>query len=224
MTSTEARPLLIIGNKNYSSWSLRPWLALRMLGVEFDEHRIPLDTDTFAAEVARYSPAGRVPVLHHDGLRIWDSLAICEYAAERWPAVPAWPQAPAQRALARCVSAEMHAGFEALRDELPMNCRRRIPGFTIPARVEADIARIQAIWTECLESRTGSGPWLFGAFSIADAMYAPVVMRFLTYDVPLSPLLAEYADTLTRSEPMVEWLAAAAAETEVLDGEEVSGP
>src|SRR5256886_1695424 len=170
-----SRMLLVIGNKNYSSWSLRPWIAMKVLGIAFDEVRIPLYRPGSKEQILRYSPAGRVPILRDGDTVVWDSLAILEYLAERHPQL--WPADPAQRAKARSVSAEMHSGFAKLREHMSMNTRKRYPGKGRTPEVLADIARIDAIWAEA------TGPFLFGAFTAADAMYAPVVLRFRTYEV-----------------------------------------
>src|SRR5260221_1447937 len=167
--------LLVIGNKNYSSWSLRPWIAMKLLGIPFDEKRIHLYGPGSKEQILRYSPAGHVPILHDGETVVWDSLAILEYLAERRPQL--WPSDPAQRAKARAVSAEMHSGFAALREHMSMNTRKRYPGKGRTSEVLADIARIDAIWAEA------QGPFLFGPFTAADAMYAPVVLRFRTYEV-----------------------------------------
>ena len=205
---------LVIGNKSYSSWSLRPWLAMKHAGIPFDEVRIPLYADSHLAKIANYSPAGRVPVLVAGSVTVWDSLAILEYLAEHHPEKRLWPAQAATRAHARAVSAEMHAGFSALRSNMTMNVRRSFPGVGMTPEVQADIARIEAMWTDSL-TRYG-GPFLFGGFSIADAMYAPVATRFRTYAVALSGAAARYADDLLALPAMQEWYAAARAETEVL--------
>jgi len=213
-----SNPVLVIANKNYSSWSLRAWLALTQAGVVFDEIRISLGMPDSKAKLLGYSPAGRVPVLIDGSAKVWESIAICEYAAERWPGKPFWPADRAARAHARAVSAEMHAGFFALREAMPMNCRSHYPGKGRSAAVDADIARIEALWADCL--RRYGGPFLFGAFSIADAMYAPVVSRFLTYDVKLGGALRQYAQAVIELPAMKEWYAAGAAEPEFLADEE----
>lgn len=210
--------VLVIGNKNYSSWSLRPWLALTQAGVAFEEKRIALDQPQTKAEILRHSPSGKVPCVIDGPLVVWDSLAICETANERYADGTLWPQDADARARARSVSAEMHSGFAALRTHMPMDIRARLDEKGGAARqradVAADIARIQSIWSECLE-RSG-GPLLFGAFSIADAFFAPVVTRFRTYGVSLTPLLARYAETVLALPAMQRWVEAAHAETEVI--------
>jgi len=205
---------LVIGNKAYSSWSLRPWLLMKEAGLAFEEIRIPLYQDGHAAKIRQHTPAGRVPVLHDGAVTVWDTLAICEYLAERHPEKNLWPASVAARAQARAVSAEMHAGFAALRSNLWMNVRRTFPGTGITPEVARDIARIEALWGDCL-SRYG-GPFLFGAFGIADAMYAPVATRFKTYAVALGTDTQCYAERLLALSSMRAWYADAAAETEVL--------
>lgn len=203
-----AKPVLVVGSKNYSSWSLRPWLVLRQYGVAFDEIVLPLDTPEFHERIRNHSPAGRVPVLHDGEVRVWDSLAIAEYANERWLGGRGWPADAAARALARAISAEMHSGFAALRAELPMNCRKRVKDHPAGKQAQTDIARVKAIWRETRERFGKDGPFLFGAFGIADAMYAPVVLRFVSYDVALDPVERAYADTILALPAMQDWLAA----------------
>lgn len=209
---------LYIGNKNYSSWSLRPWLLLRVAGIAFDEVRIPLYAEGSKGEILQHSPSGRVPALRDDGLAltVWDSLSICEYLAEKFPSLNLWPQAVDARATARSICAEMHAGFSALRTHMSMNCRLRFPGQGRTPEVLADIARIQSIWKDCRARFGGDQPFLFGDFSIADAMYAPVVLRFETYAVELDPVCRAYADTLLALPALREWIAAGVAEPERL--------
>lgn len=210
--------VLVIGNKNYSSWSLRPWLALTEAGIAFEERRIVLDQPQSKAVILQHSPSGKVPCLIDGGLTVWDSLAICETASERYAGGALWPADADARARARAVSAEMHSGFAALRTHLPMDIRARDSerGAIAQQRtdVAADIARIQAIWSDCLE-RSG-GPLLFGSFSIADAFFAPVVTRFRTYGVELPAPLARYAETVLALKAMQRWVEAAVAETEVI--------
>jgi glutathione S-transferase len=189
-------PTLTLGHKNYSSWSLRPWLVLRHFGVEFVERVLPLDTDRFHAEIAAVSPSRRVPALEHGALVVWDSLAICEYANETWLGGKGWPQARASRAVARSVAAEMHSGFQALRTECPMNVRRRIEHHPISADLERDIARVRALWTQIRAAHGGGGDFLFGDFCIADAFFAPVATRFRTYALPAGEVERRYIEAM----------------------------
>lgn len=209
---------LVIGNKNYSSWSLRPWLALKMAGIGFEEVRIPLDQPDTKAKILRYSPTGKVPCLIDGDLTVWDSLAICEYVNETHANGRMWPKDRATRAAARAVTAEMHSGFAALRTYLSMDIRARKPARGAEAQrlagVQADIERIVAVWTAALDA--SGGPMLFGEFCIADAFYAPVVTRFATYGVALPPLLAAYSERVFALPPMRDWVAAAQAEVEEL--------
>lgn len=196
---------LVIGDKNLSSWSLRPWLLLRMLHAPFEEALVPLDRPETKREILRHSPAGRVPVLKHDGLAIWDTLAIFEYLAELHSG-RVWPEAVAERARARSLAAEMHAGFADLRRELPMDIRARRPGRTYGEETARDIARVAEIWSEA------KGPFLQGPFGGVDAMYAPVATRFVTYGVALPPAAARYRDAVLALPAMREWAEAAARE------------
>ena len=214
------QPTLIIGNKNYSSWSLRPWLLMREAGIDFDEHRIVLDTPTTKQEIATFSPAGRVPILQLGELTVWDSLAICETVAERWPEKNLWPVDADERVHARAISAEMHAGFAVLRDCMPMNCRAMGRIVPIPDELGADIDRVIAIWSECHKRYGDRGGWLFGDFSVADAMYAPVVLRLRTYGINLPQSAGYYPHRLLESKAMQEWLAAAECEVEVIEADE----
>ena len=214
------KPRLIIGNKNYSSWSLRPWLLMREAGIDFDEHRIVLDTPTTKQEIATFSPAGRVPILQLGDLAVWDSLAICETVAERWAEKNLWPVDADERAHARAISAEMHAGFAVLRDCMPMNCRAMGRIVPIPDELGADIDRVIAIWSECHKRYGDRGGWLFGDFSVADAMYAPVVLRLRTYGINLPQSAGYYPHRLLESKAMQEWLAAAECEVEVIEADE----
>jgi glutathione S-transferase len=212
---------LIIGNKNYSSWSLRAWLALKQLDIPFSEVRIPLDTHAWEREIGQHSPSRKVPVLKHGEQVVWDSLAICEYVSEQFAEGRGWPAHVDARAAARSVSAEMHSGFSALRESMPMNCRRRMAGFRIPEDAAADVRRIRQVWRWCRETWGGGGSYLFGEFSIADAMYAPVVSRFHSYGVRLGPVERAYVEAVTALEPMQEWMRAAAEESEVIHHAEI---
>jgi glutathione S-transferase len=210
------KPLLVIGNKHYSSWSLRPWLLLRHFGVDFNEQRLPLDTPEFGDEIARLSPSRRVPVLHHEGRVIWDSLAICEYVNEVFLDGRGWPSTLSQRALARSASAEMHSGFAAMRSQLPMNCSRLPDAYRWDESAQADIDRVQTLW-EDLRAVAPKGDFLCGGFSIVDAMFAPVVIRFHGYGPALAPASAQYVATMLAHPGMRAWMAAGVAEQERLD-------
>ena len=204
---------LVIGSRNVSSWSLRPWLALRQGGVPFDEVVVPLRRPDTAARIAEWSPSGKVPVLLVDGSPVWDSLAICELAAELAPDL--WPSDPLTRAHARSVSAEMHAGFSALRTFLPMDFVGRFgPPGRLLSGVARDLARIEAMWVDCRERYAADGPFLFGRFSVADAMYAPVVSRLLTYGIEQGPEASAYTASIRALPGWAEWAAAAAQEDE----------
>ena len=206
---------LIIGNKNYSSWSMRPWLLMRHFGIAFEERFIPLFSADFKREVLRYSPSGKVPCLLDGELAVWDSLAICEYLAERHPGL--WPEGAAARAVARSVSAEMHSGFTALRSALGMNIRRHAPRPIASPDIQKDVDRIVRLWTECRERFGGGGPYLFGEFSIADAMYAPVCFRFQTYGVAPEGIAGEYLAAMLANPVLVRLTQEAAEEKEVIE-------
>ena len=205
-------PLLVIGNKNYSSWSLRAWLPLRVFGVPFRELKLPLDTPEFEARIGEYSPSRRVPALIDGEVRLWDSLAIAEYANERWLSGRGWPASLQARAFARAISAEMHSGFTALRQALPFNCQKRVPTPTLSADAAADVARVLAIWAEARRRFGAGGAFLFGAFSIADAMYAPVALRFVSFGIELDACARDYVAFLRALPAVQEWLAEAATE------------
>ncbi len=207
---------LVIGNKNYSSWSMRPWLVLRHFGIPFDEVRIPLYLPESRPQLETWSPSGLVPLLRDGDLKVWDSLAICEYLNERFPEHRLWPDDRAARAVARAVSAEMHAGFTALRSNMVMNIRARHPGKGRTPECAQDIERIVALWTDCRARFGAGGDFLFGRFSIADAMYAPVATRFQTYGVELDGAARTYADALLALPALREWMAAGVAESEVI--------
>lgn len=212
---------LIIGNKNYSSWSLRSWFLLKESDIDFEEYRIPLDQENSAAEIARFSPAGRLPILMLDGQPVWDTLAIAETVAERWPDKELWPADPLARAHARSVSAEMHSGFSTLRDAMPMNCRAMGRKVSLPDALTDDIDRVLDIWADCHRRYASKGDWLFGRFSVADSMFAPVVLRFRTYGINLPDSASTYPRRLLESESIQSWLAAAESEIEVIKREEI---
>jgi len=206
------KPTLIIANRNYSSWSLRAWLALEATGQPFDEVVIPLGQDNTTEEILRWSPTGRVPALHDGEIRLWDSLAICEHLAEAYPEVHLWPADIRARATARSVVAEMHSGFVGLRSHMPMNLRASHPGTSREYGVDEDIARITAIWEECRTKHGAGGDLLFGQFTIADAFYAPIVSRFLTYGVAPGGIAGEYMDAVWALPAMQDWAEKARAE------------
>jgi len=212
-------PKLVIGNKNYSSWSMRPWLAMRASQIDFEEIFIPLYTDDKADKdrILSFSRAGKVPVLIDGDVTVWDSLAIIEYLAERFPEARLWPQDRAARAHARSISAEMHSGFLPLRNECGMNLHRPVRAVTLSAEAEANVARIQDIWTECRKRHGKSGPFLFGAFTAADAMFAPVVHRFRTYAIKVDAQAQAYIETMMVLPAFAEWTAAGLAETFVIE-------
>ena len=212
--------LLVIGDRQLSSWSLRPWLLLRHLGLEFTELSLPLDTPRFHAEIGRWSPTGRVPVLVDGDLRVWDSLAICEYCSER-AGGRGWPADRAARAVARSLSAEMHSGFAALRGTWPMQAASRRVAVPLTEQARADVARVDAIWSGCRS--TYGGPWLFGQrYSVADAMYAPVALRFLTYGAELSEGARGYFDHALADAHLQEWIRG--AERELAEGRPAEHP
>lgn len=205
---------LVIGNKNYSSWSMRPWLALKASGVLFNEVSIPLYTGPDdKARILAYSPAGKVPVLIDGDVTVWDSLAIIEYLAERYPDAGLWPVDRTQRAQARSICAEMHSGFAALREECGMNLHRPVGAKHLSAVARADIARVQQVWSECRTRNAKQGSFLFGAFGAADAMYAPVVHRFRTYAIETERVAADYCQAILDHPAVREWTFAALAET-----------
>lgn len=196
---------LVIGTKRFSSWSLRPWLALKQAQLPFTETVIELRQPDTAAEIAKHSPSGKIPVLKHGGLLVWDSLAICEYVAELGCAHSLWPENRGARAVARSVSAEMHSGFVALRQNLGMDAGHDFPDFTPPAEALADIERIQSIWRDCRQRFGATGDFLFGRWSMADAMFAPVVFRFESYHVPQDEVCQAYMQAMLALPGMQQW-------------------
>jgi glutathione S-transferase len=207
---------LIIGNKNYSSWSLRPWIGLKATGIAFDEEVIPLYVEGSKEKILAHSPAGKVPVLIDGATHVWESLAILEYAAEKFPNAGLWPSDAAARAHARAISSEMHAGFAALRSQCGMNMWRPPAGRDLTEDAKADIARIQTIWTDARARFGAAGPFLFGRFSAADAMYAPVVSRFETYAIEVSAPVKAYMQAMIALPAWQEWRRAALRETWVI--------
>lgn len=209
---------LVIGNKNYSSWSLRAWLFLRESGIDFEEIRIPMFTDHWRTEVARHTPAGRVPVLLDGDLAVWDTTAIYEHVRERHPQAVGWPQDPRARALARSVAAEMHSGFLAIRGELPQNLKARCqrPLESISESARAQVARVKETWTTCRTRHGEGGPWLFGRFTLPDVVYAPVALRFVTYGIPVEGAAAGFVEAVRGLPSVQEWIRDAQQEGERL--------
>lgn len=216
-----SKPTLIIGNHTYSSWSMRPWLFSTHLGIAFETVRLPMYTEEWYQNIGKYSPTGCVPALHHHDVKIWDTLAIMEYLSEYFLADGGWPADRDTRAMARAISCEMHSGFQALRQALPVHCKHKKPTPEMTAELKKDIARIEHIWSENLQKH--GGPWLFGEFSIADAMFAPVASRFDTYGITLSnPDAAHYAQHWMQQEAMKKWYQLAKDEKEVIAHYEAS--
>ena len=217
---------LIIGNKNYSSWSMRPWIAMKVANIPFDETVISLDAVNFKHFIGSVSGTGKVPILIDGDVNIWESLAILEYLAEKFPKAGLWPADRSARALARSVSNEMHAGFVALRRHLPMNMWRPVIKRELTPEVTANVQRIESIWSECREryGKKRGGPFLFGGFGAADAMYAPVVSRLHTYGIQVTTTTKTYMDAVMQLPAWREWHAAALKETWVLAEDEVDWP
>jgi glutathione S-transferase len=212
--------ILVIGNKNYSSWSMRPWVLLKQAQIPFEEVQLKFADDNRVIGIEKYSPTRKVPVLLVDGEPVWDTLAICETVAEMFAEKKLWPADPAARRVARSVSAEMHSSFGALRSHMPMNIRSRHPGKGMNADVKKDIDRIVEIWTSCRERFGKGGPLLFGHFTVADAFYAPVVTRFATYAVSLPGAAQAYADAVLGLEGVKAWCDAGRRETEFVPADE----
>jgi glutathione S-transferase len=215
---------LVIGNKNYSSWSMRPWIGLRAAGIPFEETVIPLYVPGSREQLLAHSPAGKVPILRDGAVTVWESLAILEYVAEKFPGAGLWPQDAAARAHARAIASEMHAAFAPLRKQCPMNMRRPVKKLELNGETAANVARIDALWTDCRARFGGGGPFLFGRFSAADAMYAPVVSRLHTYGIDAGPASSAYMQTMMALPAWQEWYAAALKEEWVMEGAEVDWP
>jgi glutathione S-transferase len=215
---------LIIGNKNYSSWSFRPWIAMKAAAIPFEEELISLDAPDFKPRLNAVSGTGKVPTLIDGTVRVWESLAILEYLAEKFPDKTLWPSDAAARAHARAISSEMHAGFQALRKACPMNMWRPVMKRDIAADVKANVARIDAMWSDCRKEYGQGGAFLFGGFGAADAMYAPVVARFHTYGIGVSAAARAYMEAVMALPAWAEWKAAAVKEPWVLAADEVDWP
>lgn len=212
---------LVIGNKNYSTWSLRPWFFLKQLGIEFEEEMVWLFEDDMEEKLEPYFSNAKVPVLVEGDLIVWDTLAIIETIADKFPEKRGWPEDINTRAMARSVAAEMHSSFTDLRNALPMNIRKHYPDYPITEGVQTDLDRIFALWDYCQANRVSEGPWLFGDFSAVDAMFAPVVMRLINYDVKLTGFEAEYIEYVHNCATMQEWIEGSKSETKIIESDEV---
>ncbi|MGI9318175.1 MAG: glutathione S-transferase [bacterium] len=215
---------LITGNHNYSTWSMRPWLFVHYHQLPVEINNMRLFSDELVARLERHFSNGKVPLLLDDDFEVWDSLAIMEYLGERFPESSPWPVDIEARAVARAVSAEMHSSFTALRNEAPMNIRKKFPGYVMSEAALKDIARIQKIWRYCRQMYGAGGPWLFGDFSIADAMFAPVVMRFRSVEVTLDKTGQKYCETMNRCESVKQWITLSYAEQDIVVEDEIDWP
>ncbi|MCW8930451.1 MAG: glutathione S-transferase family protein [Gammaproteobacteria bacterium] len=211
---------LIIGNKNYSSWSLRPWFWMKYHNIDFEEKRIPLFTETTNTQLENYYSNYKVPVLLDGEFIVWDSMAILEYLAEKFPQHKGWPENSEDRAMARSMCAEMHSSFTAMRDELPMNCRKTFASIKLSNDASKDIERITALWRYFRKRYVDKGPWLFGHFSIADAMYAPVVLRFKGYGIALNEVEQKYCDHVFSHKAFIKWYESGKQESEIINAME----
>jgi len=212
---------LVIGNKNYSSWSLRPWIFLRHHQIDFEEKWVSLFVETTAEELAEYNSGFKVPVLKDGELIVWDSLSILEYMSEAYLDDKGWPDDIKARSVARSISAEMHSGFFNVRNELPMNCRKKFENIKLSQGAEREIQRIAGLWRRCRNVFGSNGEWLFGNYSIADAMFAPVALRFSGYGISLSGVEAEYVESVLKHPGIIEWVEAGKLETEVIEIDEI---
>lgn len=212
---------LIIGNKNYSSWSLRPWVFMRHHQIAFEEKRVALFTDTTADELSEYGSDDKVPILKDGDLIVWDSLSILEYISEKYPDSHGWPRDAGSRAVARSISAEMHSSFANVRHELPMNCRKKFANIQLSPKAEREIDRIKTLWRKCRTEFGKEGEWLFGQYSIADAMFAPVALRFEGYSIPLEGVENAYVQSVLQHPAIIEWIEAGKREKEVIDADEI---
>jgi glutathione S-transferase len=211
---------LVIGNKNYSTWSLRPWFLLRHAGIPFEEEVVDFNAGDFKERVTRYSSAGKVPVLVDGELVVWDSLAIAEYVAEKFPEKGLWPHGREARAIARATCAEMHSSFQAMRSFLTMNCQVRFANVLLPKQARRDVSRIIEIWRDCRQRFGADGPFLFGRFTVADAFFAPVTVRFTAYGIDLPAVAQQYVAMIQGLPAMQEWIAAARTETSFVEHDE----
>ena len=221
MVSKMSNPTLVIGNKNYSSWSLRPWIFMKENKISFNEKRVPLFTDTTRDDLRHYNSDFKVPVLIEGDSYIWDSLAILEYISEKYLNSNGWPAEINARAFARSMSSEMHSSFNNVRNELPMNCRKKFQNIKLSTEAEQEIDRIKDLWRQSRTQYGKEGQWLFGNYSIADAMYAPIALRFSGYSIPLNKSEEEYVESVLNQPFIIEWIEAGKAETEVINEDEI---
>ena len=212
---------LIIGNKNYSSWSLRPWVFMKHYQINFKEKRVPLFTVDTNEVLREYDSDFKVPVLKEGGLVIWDTLSILEYLSEQYLDSKGWPSDKNARAVARSVSAEMHSSFLNVRNELPMNCRKTFKNIALSSAAEGEIGRIRQLWQKCLTEFSSDGGWLFGEYSIADAMFAPIALRLSGYSILLEPLIQQYVTRVLAQPCIIEWVNAGKLETEIIEEDEI---
>ena len=212
---------LIIGNKNYSSWSLRPWVFMKHHQIEFDEKKILLHTETTDEELSQYDSGTKVPILKDGDLEVWDSLAILEYVSEQYCESSGWPHEASARAVARSISAEMHSSFANLRSELPMNCRKQFNRINLSIEAAEEVTRVKEVWRICRTQFGRSGEWLFGEYSIADAMFAPIALRFNGYSIPLEGIEKNYVQSVLDQPCIIEWIAEAKAEKEIIESQEM---
>jgi len=212
---------LVVGNKNYSSWSLRPWIFLRHHKVDFEEKWVSLFVDTTAGELAEYDSNYKVPILKDGELVIWDSLSILEYVSEAYLENKGWPEDRKARSLARSISSEMHSSFINVRNELPMNCKKKFENVKLSQGAKREIERIKALWRKCRSEYGSDGEWLFGAYSIADAMFAPIALRFTGYSIPLAGIEENYVESVLKHPGIVEWVEAGKQEAEIIDADEI---
>lgn len=214
---------LIIGNKNYSSWSLRPWVFMQQNKIAFTEKRVLLSTDTTAQELSQYGSDRKVPVLQDGDLLVWDSLSILEYLSEKYLKSKGWPEEANARAVARSISAEMHSSFVNVRNELPMNCRKKFQNIRVSAKAAGEIERIVTLWRNCRSKFAAAGEWLFGDYSIADAMFAPIALRLAGYSIPLAGVEEAYVRSVLNQPCIMKWIAAGKLEKEVISEDEIDG-
>jgi glutathione S-transferase len=212
---------LIIGNKNYSSWSLRAWVFMKHYNISFEEKRVALFTETTNDELAQYYSDFKVPVLKDEDLIIWDTLSILEYVSEKYLSSKGWPENVKARATARSVSAEMHSSFMNLRNELPMNCRKQFKNIKLSTEAEQEVERIKTLWRYCRRNYGSTGEWLFGQYSIADAMYAPIALRLHGYNIPLEGIEKDYVQSVLNQPCIIEWIESGKAEIEIIEQDEI---